>query len=464
MIVQENRSYENLFATFTNPGGKVYGYEKVKSGGKYIRKKVALREAPLIPNPDNDIGHCYYAFTQAFDNGKMDGFNLEPSGACQRSWGGGTPAKLYPYQYVNPQQIAPYWDMAAQYVLADKMFQTQGSGSFTSHQDLIRGGSALGGTYGNGSSLIDTPSQIPWGCDSPSGSVTDLISLTLKWSENSGPFPCSNDFPYYSGSTSYQTLADLLDQASISWKYYSPCYKGSYGYGSCPASEECPPPTECAGGELNGFDVIYSVRYGPEWGTNVSMPETNIFQDISNGNLPAVSWVMPEDCNSDHLGEQDLTTHKKCDNGPDWVASVVNAIGQSTYWNSTAIVITWDDWGGLYDGAEPPTPGGGAGHQRDDQGGLGFRVPMIIVSPYAKMGTGSQGGYIDGTSYEFGSILKYIENNWNLPSLNTTDKRSQSIIDAFNYNQNPRSFSVIPSKHDAHYFITHQHLAQGDPE
>ena len=78
----------------------------------------------------------------------MDGFNYEPEGICPRAGAGGRLPSTFPYQYVNPADIAPYWDMAEQYVLADAMFQTQGSGSFTAHQDLIRGGSALDGPYG----------------------------------------------------------------------------------------------------------------------------------------------------------------------------------------------------------------------------------------------------------------------------------------------------------------------------
>ncbi len=91
------------------------------------------------------------------------------------------------------------------------------------------------------------------------------------------------------------------------------------------------------------------------------------------------------------------------------MASVVNAVGQSQYWNSTAIIVLWDDWGGFYDNAKPPF--------QDNWGGLGFRVPMLVISPYAKAGSSSQGGYISHTQYEFGSILKYIEDNWNLGRL-----------------------------------------------
>jgi phospholipase C len=452
MIVQENRSFDNLFAGFPGANGKLYGYEKVKSKGKWIDKKVALKEQSLLPKPKNeDIGHCYYSFSTSYDGGKMDGFDLEPLNYCPRDWGGGVNAKTYPYQYVNPTDIVPYWDMAQTYVLADEMFQTQGSGSFTAHQDLIRGGTALAGTYGSGPSLIDTPDQVPWACDSPSGAVTDLITTSLKWESDAGPYPCSKDFPY--GSSPYNTLGTLLDNAGVTWKYYSPCFVGSPPGGGCPSSQRC---KQCAGAELNAFGVIWSVYNGPEWGTNVSMPETNIFSDIQNEALPAVSWVIPEDDNSDHPGE-------KADNGPEWVASVVNAIGESSYWNSTAVVVLWDDWGGFYDNAAPPALSK-SGSGRDDQGGLGFRVPMIVISPYAEEGSGS-GGYVSHTQYEFGSILKYVENNWSLGSLGTTDQRATSIGDVFNYNQQPRSFQAIPSRYDAKYFVAHRKpFSHGDPE
>ena len=105
----------------------------------------------------------------------------------------------------------------------------------------------------------------------------------------------------------------------------------------------------CNGGLLNAFDVIYPVRYGSEWGTNVTWPETNIFTDIDKGALPAVSWVIPADANSDHLAQP-----CKCDYGPSWVASVVNAVGQSKYWKSSVVIVIWDDWGGFYDNAVPP--------------------------------------------------------------------------------------------------------------
>ncbi len=428
VIVQENRSFDNLFHCFSGTDCVKHGEEKVKVGGKYVDKSVTLRQGGLIMK--TDIGHCRFSYVTAYDGGKMDGFNLEPKGVCPRgSSGGGPTIGTTAYRYVNPKQIAPYWDMAKQYVLGDHMFQTQGSGSFSAHQDLIRGGTFIDAS----DSLIDTPDGVPWGCDAPGNTVTDLLTTGLKFEEDEGPFPCTSKFP--ASGSSYKTLRDLLDAKGVGWKYYSPCFSGRK---SC--ADKC---TECAGALLNAFDVISPVRNGPEWGANVSMPQTNIFDDITKGRLHAVSWVIPTDNDSDHPG-------LPVDNGPSWVASVVNAIGESSYWNTTAIVVVWDDWGGLYDHVKPPF--------QDTQGGLGLRVPMIVISPYVPQ------GLVSHTQYEFGSILKYIENNWKLGSLGTTDKRATSIVDVFDYTQQPRSFTAIPSDHSMQFFLDEPPSGPGDPE
>ena len=166
--------------------------------------------------------------------------------------------------------------------------------------------------------------------------------------KNQGPFPCSKEFP--NGSNSYPTLRDLLDNASVSWKYYTPCFSSADQPGCSPSSDCTGSKPSCDGSLLDAFDVIYPVRYGSEWGTAVSWPETNIFSDIGSGKLPKVSWVIPEDDANDHPGEN---LPCGCDNGPSWVASVVNAVGESTYWNSSVIIVLWDDWGGFYDNVSP---------------------------------------------------------------------------------------------------------------
>jgi phospholipase C len=265
--------------------------------------------------------------------------------------------------------------------------------------------------------MIDLPScsgkKCYWGCNAPPGAHTRLITSGNKYLTQLGPYPCSNVF-----KTPYLTLRDLLDAKSVSWKYYVPPSDTSFGK------------------LLSAFSVVYPVYSGPEWTTNVSSPETNIFNDISYGNLPAVSWVIPEVDNSDHpAAEYDL--------GPQWVASIVNAIGESPYWSSTAIVIVWDDWGGFYDNKAA---------KLKKYGGPGERVPMLVVSPYARP------GYVSPTVYQFGSILKYIEQNWNLGSLGTTDGGNvNSIFDCFDYGQPPIQFVPIASSLGRAYFMHEKH-------
>jgi phospholipase C len=121
------------------------------------------------------------------------------------------------------------------------------------------------------------------------------------------------------------------------------------------------------------------------------------------------------------------------------VASVVNAVGESAYWKSTAIVVLWDDWGGFYDHVPPPQP-------FNWQGGPGFRVPMLIVAPYVK-------AHVEHTPYEFGSVLHFVENNWNLGTLGRNDADSTSIGTAFDFTMKPRAFQKIPSKYPVDYFL-----------
>jgi phospholipase C len=389
LVIQENRSFDNLFATFPGADGTTTGKE-------HNGKVIPLQEHSLA---SLDITHDSKSYTTDYDAGAMDGFDLSTFIHSNKKAG------TYPYQYANPTQIQPYWTMATQYALADQMFQTQGSGSFTAHQDLIAGATAINGTE----SLIDTPTAGPWSCDAPQGTKTDLITTTGDYLKAQGPFPC---LTYPTG-----TLRDLLDAKGVSWKYYAPVYKAG-----------------AVGGLWNAFAAIQAVREGPEWTTNISIPTTNIFTDISNNSLPALSWVIPDQPNSDHPGD-----NHGVDDGPSWVASVVNAVGNSSYWNSTAIIIVWDDWGGFYDHVPPPF--------FDTAGGLGFRVPMIVVSPYVPAGT------ISHTQYEFGSILKFIEGTFKLGSLGTTDVRAKSIGNVFDFKQSPRTFTPIPSRKSVNYFL-----------
>jgi phospholipase C len=382
IIVQENRTFDNLFATFPGADGTTRG--KTHGGGSLPLRRANL-ESPISPN------NGYMFWRRDWNRGKMNGFDTVPIGR--------TPG-TYVYQYVNPTQIAPYWDLAKQYVLADHTFQTQGSGSFTAHQDLIRGGTEIE----TGKSLIDFPSASPWGCDSPPNTTTSLITSSNQYLFQQGPYPC----------LSYETLRDLLDASVVSWRYYTPAF-GNFG-----------------GNLWNAFDAIAAVRRGPEWTTNVISPQTAVFTDIGRDTLPSVAWVIPDYADSDHPGDNS-------DSGPSWVAQVVNAIGESPAWKTTAVIIVWDDWGGWYDHVPPP------GSRQ--YGGLGFRIPLIAVSPYAKE------GYISHNQYELGSIVHFVEDNWDLGSLGTTNHAADFVNDFFDFAQKPRKFVPIESSYSKSFFL-----------
>ena len=389
IVVQENRSFDNLFGTFPGADGATSGKN---SKGQTIQ----LKEQPLAGALD--INHDYTTYKTEYDGGKMDGFNLV-------GFDGNNPAGNYPYQYVNPSDIAPYWSLATSYALADHLFQTQGSGSFTAHQDLLAGGTQIDARH----SIIDYPSEWhSWGCDAPPGTVTSLITKNDVLQKGKGPFPC---FTYPTG-----TLRDLLDAHGVSWKYYAPAYQSN-----------------TVGALWNAFAAIDAVRNGPEWQTNISTPEQNVLTDAANGQLPAVSWVIPDQPDSDHPNGKNGK-----DDGPSWVAQVVNAIGSSSEWSTTAIIIVWDDWGGFYD-HEPP--------RQFDFAGLGFRVPMIVVSPY------TPAGEISHTQYEFGSILKFVETTFALGSLGSTDVRATSMGNMFNFGLKPRKFHQIQAPLSRQHFL-----------
>ena len=320
-------------------------------------ERVALQS--LRYEDGSDLGHRWEDAMIEWDNAKMDGFDRDRiwvRTARANSIGRGMRTR-----YLDRTEIAPYRALAAAYVLGDRFFTTEFGGSFTAHQDLIAGETKIDATH----SLVDWPTSVPWGCDAPTGTSTLLIDLQRNITHN-GPFPCFDQ---------YATIADSLDAKNVSWKYYTQA-------------------TFTFGGEVwNAFDSNKRVRYGPDWTRNVIVPDTKVLTDPEKGELASVTFVIPDGQWSDHpLAPTDY--------GPSWVGDVVNEIGRSKYWNDTAIVVMWDDWGGFYDNVPPP---------QVDSVGLGMRVPVLIVSPYARR------GYVSHTRYEYGSILKFIEQAFDLP-------------------------------------------------
>jgi phospholipase C len=192
---------------------------------------------------------------------------------------------------------------------------------------------------------------------------------------------------------------------------------------------------------ISAYQAIKHIFFGPDWNTNVITPETTVLADIKNGQLAQVTWIVPASNNSDHPGTPGQ--------GPDWVASIVNAIGRSQFWNSTAIFISWDDWGGLYDHVPPP---------QVDKLGLGFRVPLIVVSPYAKH------GYISHETHEMGSILHFTETVFDLPSLHQRDALSDDLRDCFDFTQTPTALEQIKVVHSVEFYLRQRNSGLPDDD
>ena len=423
VILQENRTFDNMFHGF--PGANT-----VNTGNGH-GKTYTLQQIPLTWR--YDLNHDHSQFLEDYDQGKDDGFDDEiikyktgsdcpddptrhNEPACwvisqQQMW------KQMAYSYVRQSDVQPYWTLASEYALGDNAFASNSGPTYVAHQYLIAGESGH---------AVEVPSTQPWGCGGPASETVNLLAYgqanppvfsKATGHEVPGPFPCFT----------YPTIANLLDNAGVSWSYYVEASGAGYN--------------------LDGFSAIQQIYKGPDW-KNVKSPDTKIFTDITNKQLANVSWVMPAGQNSDHPGPASGSE------GPSWVASIANAVGQSSYWNSTAIIVMWDDWGGWYDHVHPPQypdPQTGA------REGLGFRVPLIIVSPYAKP------GYISHNQHEIASTLHFIEQTFGLPficqcppsQVTYADQRADAFDDMFDFTQRPIHFKPVAVKRDAHYFLTH---------
>ena len=406
IMVQEYRSFDNVFAGFPGADTTMQGPCKPSPSWCKTARSVPLHSVKLessgTPNLGTDIDHSHHGFKLECDPTagnvcRNDGFDLIRFGES----GEGTPAELYPYAYIDRAESKPYWDLAGRYALADHMFSTDTASSFIAHQQILSGTVR----YSDDASLTDQPNNVPWGCDAPgpqsgSGQITwtPLLYSDGRY-DFEGPFPCF---------TQYGTIADLLDAANVSYLYY------------VDAMFENQPHYDFSGAVWNGFDAIRKFRYSADWKKRISIPNTGIFSDIQNGTLPSVSWVIPTLLDSDHPASG-------CNGGPWWVTKVVNALGTSAYWRNTAIVLFWDDWGGWYDNVPPP---------QINYTSLGFRVPLLVISPYAKP------HYVSSTQYDIGSILKFVEQTFGLGSLGTTDATANSLADMLDFTQKPTAFKA----------------------
>jgi phospholipase C len=424
IVFQENRTPDNLFH---DPALIAEGADIASSGVDSTGATIPLKSQPLAIRYDPD--HSHKAFVSMYDAGKMDGANNIAIGC-------GSTSICYPanpqYYYVRSSDVAPYFQMAEQYTFGDRMFQTNQGPSYPAHQFILSGTSAPTAT----SNLFvseNTPNWGDSGCAATSGTRVALIDP--QGIGAGSMYPCFE----------HPTLTDELNAKNISWRYYSPT-AGFIWTAPNSIQHMCGP---------NATPPHATACVGPDWVNNVVLYTSGnpapVLTDISNNALRAVSWVIPSGQNSDHAG------NLNSGGGPSWVASIVNAIGNSPYWSNTAIIITWDDWGGWYDHVPPPKVindgrSWGSGYV------YGFRVPLIVVSPYAKS------HYISHVDHDFGSILNFVEQIFGLSSLGYADAHANDdLSDCFDFDQPPLRFQTIPAPLNAEHFL-HDHTPPTDPD
>jgi len=367
-LIKENRSFDNYFGQFPGANGATTG---ITSTGQII---------PLRHTPDQvvDIAHEWVSALTAIDGGKMDQFDLIPFGDMN--------GQYLAYSQLTQFDIPNYWAYAQAFTLADNMFSSVHGDSFENHLYTIAAQS--GGMIAK---KHNSPSGSKWGCDAPSTfqlQVLDEVSGVI-----SEVFPCLD----------FQTLADSLDSAGISWKYYAPP-EGSAGY------------------TFSTYDEINHIRNTSLWSEHV-VSDTQFAADAASGNLPAVSWLVTG-LNNDH------PPNSSCQ-GENWTVQTLNALMQGPNWSTSAVFLTWDDFGGFYDHVPVPPV---------DIYGLGPRVPMIIISPYARPGN------ISHTQYEYTSVLKFIEERYGLPPLTTRDADANDTTDSFDFTQTPLSPLILNTR------------------
>ncbi|MGD0688430.1 MAG: alkaline phosphatase family protein [Candidatus Bathyarchaeia archaeon] len=404
-IIQENHSFDNYFGTYPGANGFPLGItipvdpNQTNLGGVQpfhlnVTQPVLIvgDELPpgvsdpsqlgdegngsMAPFPfDNesingDLNHAWRVAHVDYDGGKMDGFVAGEGSTLTMG-------------YYDRSDIPYYWDYADNYVLDDNFFSSQMGPSFTNHLYIVSG--TNGPTNG----------------------------LTYRWVLHNGVIDNpGNGFGWQGVSLSWATLAEEMSDANAPWTWYD--------------------------GDLKPLDpsiwnvlplFTYFQNHPDQLKEHVKNTQ-HFISDVQSGQLPAVSWIIPGGwhppgwptvCIGRSTSEHPPS---RIDCGMDYVAYLINQVMQSQYWESTAIVLTWDDYGGFYDHVPPP---------QVDQYGEGFRVPTLVISPWAKH------HFIDNTQYEFGSFLKLAEETFNLPSLGTRDVKANDMMNSFDFNQAPQS-------------------------
>ncbi len=411
IIMQENRSFDNYFGTYPHadgiPGlaghpGTVPCLPQADSSAPCVK--------PFHDRYDSNLGGPYYYGDLPIDadKGAMTGFVInEQNYDSQCGCGPSVPANDA-MGYHTRQDIPNYWKYADNFVLQDHMFASVASWSLPSHLFLTSGWSAKCTTHNDPTSCQNAPASP----DSPPG-----------WQGNKTP-------PIYA----WTDVTYLLHKHHISWGYY--IFKGNEPACESNAKLRCTPVTHGPKSlpiwyPVKWFDTVKKDRQ-----TKSIKSVNSFFAAAQKGTLPAVSWV---------VGSEPVSEHPPyaVSAGQTYVTGLINTLMESPDWKSTAVFLTWDDWGGFYDNVDPPTI---------DQNGYGIRAPGLVISPYAKK------GYIDRQTLSFDAYLKFIEDDFlggqridssdgrpdPRPTVRETVLGLGNLAKDFDFNQKPRKALILP--------------------
>ncbi|MDR2986888.1 MAG: hypothetical protein LBV34_18830, partial [Nocardiopsaceae bacterium] len=337
VIMQENRSYDHYFATFPHADGIPPGVclPDPHNGGC---------QKPYVDHHDSNGNdpHNQDDFIGDLNAGQLTGFvSVAENRLCKNTG----PCKTDVMGYHVQSDIPNYWAYAKNFVLQDRFFEAAGSWSLPAHLYMVSGWSAR---------CFDT--------DDP---------MSCRGRLNPPDRKPSNPTPF-----AWTDLTYLLHKKHVSWGYY-------IDHGAVEHHQK------------SGVWIIWNVLPGfTDVHQNHQISNirnlSDFYQQAKAGKLPKVSWVAPDLKDSEHAPALVST-------GQAYVTRVINAVMRSPNWNSTAIFLSWDDWGGYYDHVKPPTV---------DKQGYGFRVPGILISPYARR------GYVDSQTLTTDSYLKFIEDDF----------------------------------------------------
>jgi phospholipase C len=385
VVMQENRSFDNYFWTY--PGQ--IGYEKnlCMPYDPSLKNSPCLKPAKAVSTVNQDLPHDWKSTHVALNDGKMNGF-LAAAGQSKSYNSAKANAVM---SYYDDSTLPNLWAYAKHFVLADRYFTSATSYSQPNHWYMIAGNAPT-------VSLTQGETQEKKNCYDP---TTGQIMMTT----------CA----YIDEAGEISTMADLLTAHGITWKYYDTPIPKGYTLSQAIAGKGGPD-------AFAYWNPLFAKNSTYQSYANNVVAREELFTDLSGGTLPQVSWVIPSAGISDHP-PANVTL------GMWWITDIVNSVMKSQYGGNTMIVVLWDDYGGFFDTARPPTV---------DAAGLSIRTPALIISPYSKA------GHLDHTVYDFESTLKFIEWRWGLPSLTPRDASANNLTHAMNFHQKPLKPYIIP--------------------